>query len=98
MTVLLGDNVLHIPMPAVVLERWREEAEACGYPVEQWVAQHVEASLANRVSTEEIREALALKRRLDSSKLVRAVLSGEAPPGADAEKWLGPAERPEPRP
>jgi hypothetical protein len=87
MTVLLGADVLHIPMPAVVMERWREEAEACGYPLEQWVAQCVESWLANRVRTPEIQEALALKRRLEAAEVVQAVYSGEAPPGVDPKRW-----------
>lgn len=45
MGLLLGDNVLRIPMPAVVLQRWKTEAARAGYPIDQWVAQRVEAYL-----------------------------------------------------
>lgn len=45
MGLLLGDNVLRIPMPAAVMERWTAQAAAAGYPLDQWVAQRVEAYL-----------------------------------------------------
>lgn len=48
MNLLLGDDVMHIPMPAAVMQRWKAEATASGFPLEQWVAQRVEAWLASR--------------------------------------------------
>lgn len=45
MGLLLGEDVLHIPVPAPVMARWRAAAEVAGYPLDQWVAQRVEAYL-----------------------------------------------------
>lgn len=58
MNLLLGQDVLHIPMPRDVMTRWKIEAEEAGFPLDQWVAQRVEAYLANRAHAGEVRQAL----------------------------------------
>lgn len=67
LATILGENALHIPMPAEVLQRWESEARESGFPLPQWVAQRVEGYLANRAYAGEVRAALnelvAIKRR-----------------------------------
>ncbi len=56
--LLLADNVVHVPVPAMALARWRATADASGFPLDQWVAQLVEGYLATRADAGEIRRAL----------------------------------------
>lgn len=85
MELLLGDSVLRIPMPEAVMDRWRAEAEASGFPLDQWVAQRVEGYLANRAYAGEVRAAL---NELASFK--RNALLAQAVP----ERYEGPSRRP----
>lgn len=91
MGLLLGDSVLRIPMPEPVMDRWMAEAEASGFPLDQWVAQRVEGYLANRAYAGEVRAALnelvALKRQLAMANAALAAHQagplGERPPAGD---------------
>lgn len=75
---LLGENVIHIPMPPEVMERWESEAKASGFSLPQWVAQRVEGYLANRSYAGEVRAALnelvAIKRTLSLAGTAHDIL------------------------
>ena len=58
MKVLLGEDVVHIPVPDAARERWEAAAAEAGFPLAQWVIQHVEAFLAYRADPRDIRHAL----------------------------------------
>lgn len=58
MRALLGEDVVRISVPPAVRERWEIEAEEAGFPLEQWIAQRVEAAIAYRADAREIRVAL----------------------------------------
>jgi hypothetical protein len=78
MGLLLGDNVLRIPMPEAVMARWQAEADRSGFPIDQWVAQRVEGYLANRSYAGEVRAALnelvAIKRTLSLAGTAHDIL------------------------
>lgn len=81
MAALLPENILRIQVPAEVMARWKEEAAASGYPLEQWAVQRMETWPAKCMQhAGEVREALdelvAIKRALE----VANVALGEAGP------------------
>lgn len=92
MALLLAPGVLHIPMPADVMDRWRAEAEQSGFPLEQWVAQRVEAWFANRSYAGEVRAALnelvALRKAMTVSGAAYAIHAGKMPPRPEGTRTV----------
>lgn len=83
MDLLLGDDAMHIPMPKEVMTRWEAEAEDAGFPLDQWVAQRVEAYLANRAYAGEVRQALdellGYRRAMETAAMAYDIHQGLPP-------------------
>ena len=60
MESLLAPNVVHIPVPPEVMERWKGEAAESGFSLDQWAAQRIESGTIKCVfHAVEVRQALA---------------------------------------
>lgn len=78
MESLLAPNVVHIPVPADVLERWKAEAEEAGYPLEAWAVQRIESGMTKCIfHAMEVRDALE-----ELAQIKRALLAAGSALGA----------------